>query len=108
MAMTAKRVTHAEERGVSTAAESPRMPEAAHERGEFLANLGHELRTPLNAIIGFAELMFNGKAGALSANHREYIGDILTSSHHLLQLINDVIDLASVESGASAFRPEMV
>jgi signal transduction histidine kinase len=106
--MTAKRVTHAEERGVSTAVESPRMPDAAHERGEFLANLGHELRTPLNAIIGFAELMFNGKAGALSPNHREYIGDILTSSQRLLQLINDAIDLATVDAGTSAFRPETV
>jgi signal transduction histidine kinase len=106
--MTAKLVAHAEDRGVSAAAESSPVPESTREKDEFLANMAHELRTPLNAIIGFAELMFTGKAGALSPNHREYIGDILTSSHHLLQLINDAIDLATVKSGTPAFRPEMV
>ena len=48
--------------------------------------MSHELRTPLNAIIGFAELMHDGKVGPGSPDHREYRGDILTSSRHLLQL----------------------
>jgi PAS domain S-box-containing protein len=82
--------------------------ETAPSKGEFLANMSHELRTPLNAIIGFAELMFRGKVGPLSPQHREYMGDILTSSRHLLQLINDVLDLAKVESGRMEFRPEVV
>ncbi|HEY8945568.1 MAG TPA: PAS domain S-box protein [Polyangiaceae bacterium] len=85
-----------------------RMYEANRLKGEFLANMSHELRTPLNAIIGFAELMFRGKVGPLSPAHTEYIGDILTSSRHLLQLINDVLDLAKVESGKMEFRPEEV
>ena len=85
-----------------------RMLEANRLRTEFLANMSHELRTPLNAIIGFAELMYKGKVGPLSPEHREYIGDIRTSSHHLLQLINDVLDLAKVESGKMEFRPEEV
>ncbi|MEY2935773.1 MAG: hypothetical protein RL033_6522 [Pseudomonadota bacterium] len=83
-----------------------RMLEANRLKGEFLANMSHELRTPLNAIIGFADLMHKGKVGPVSADHREYLGDILTSSRHLLQLINDVLDLAKVESGKMEFRPE--
>ena len=82
-----------------------RIVEANRLKSEFLANMSHELRTPLNAIIGFAELMHRGKVGPVSAEHEEYLGDILTSSKHLLQLINDVLDLAKVESGKMEFRP---
>jgi protein-histidine pros-kinase len=85
-----------------------RMLEANRLKTEFLANMSHELRTPLNAVIGFAALMYKGKVGPLSPEHREYVGDILTSSRHLLQLINDVLDLAKVESGKMEFRPEDV
>jgi signal transduction histidine kinase len=70
--------------------------------------MSHELRTPLNAILGFAELMYKDKVEPLSLEHREYIRDILTSSRHLLQLINDILDLAKVESGTMEFRPEEV
>ena len=83
-----------------------RMQEANRLKSEFVANMSHELRTPLNSIIGFAELMHNGKVGPVSADHREYLGDILTSARHLLQLINDVLDLAKVESGKIELRPE--
>jgi PAS domain S-box-containing protein len=85
-----------------------RMLEANRLKSEFLANMSHELRTPLNAIIGFADLMHRGKVGPVSAEHEEYLGDILTSSKHLLRLINDVLDLAKVESGKMEFRPEPV
>jgi len=84
------------------------VQEASRYKSEFLANMSHELRTPLNAIIGFADLMFKGKAGELAAHHREYLGDILTSARHLLQLINDILDLAKVESGKMDFRPEPI
>jgi protein-histidine pros-kinase len=85
-----------------------RIREAKGLKSEFLATLGHELRTPLNAIIGFSELMFKGKVGPISDNHKEYLGDILSSSRHLLQLINDALDLAKVESGKMKFCPEPV
>jgi PAS domain S-box-containing protein len=85
-----------------------RLQHANRLKSEFLANMSHELRTPLNAIIGFADLMFKGKVGAVKPPHREYLGDILTSSRHLLQLINDILDLAKVESGKMDFRPEVV
>ena len=85
-----------------------RLQEANRLKSEFLANMSHELRTPLNGIIGFAELMHDGKVGPVGAEHKEFLGDILTSAHHLLQLINDVLDLAKVESGKIEFHPEPV
>ncbi|MBI3184214.1 MAG: PAS domain S-box protein [Myxococcales bacterium] len=85
-----------------------RVQEANRLKSEFLANMSHELRTPLNGIIGFSELMHDGKVGPVTPEHREYLGDILTSARHLLQLINDVLDLSKVESGKMEFRPEPV
>ena len=83
-----------------------RIQEANRLKSEFLANMSHELRTPLNAIIGFAELLHDGQVDPASPQHREFLGDILTSGRHLLQLINDVLDLAKVEAGKLDFRPE--
>lgn len=82
--------------------------EANRLKSEFLANMSHELRTPLNAIIGFAELMHDGKVGPVSDLHKEFLGDILTSSQHLLQLINGVLDLAKVEAGRLDLHPEQI
>jgi len=84
------------------------MREANRLKSEFLANMSHELRTPLNAIIGFAALMHKEKVGPVSPDQKEYLGDILTSSRHLLQLINDILDLAKVESGKIEFHPEEI
>jgi PAS domain S-box-containing protein len=85
-----------------------KMHEANRLKSEFLANMSHELRTPLNAIIGFSELLHRGKVGELAPHHHEYVGDILTSAKHLLQLINDVLDLAKVESGKMELRLETI
>jgi signal transduction histidine kinase len=90
------------------AASAREQEEASRLKSEFLANMSHELRTPLNAIIGFANLLHKGTAGPISAEQREYLGDVLTSSRHLLQVINDVLDLAKVESGTMDIRPERV
>src|SRR6187399_2523041 len=84
------------------------LEDASRLKSEFLANMSHELRTPLNAIIGFSKLLHTGKAGALSATQTEYLGDILSSSEHLLQLINDVLDLAKIESGRTEIHVEPV
>ena len=85
-----------------------RMQEANRLKSEFLANMSHELRTPLNAVIGFASLIHAGKAGPISEVQKEYLGDILGSSRHLLQLINDVLDLAKVESGRMELQVETI
>jgi signal transduction histidine kinase len=82
--------------------------EANRLKSEFLAAMSHELRTPLNTIIGFSELVFYGRVAPDSPEHHEFVGDILTSSRHLLQLLNDVLDLAKIEAGKLEFRPERV
>jgi PAS domain S-box-containing protein len=89
-------------------AENRQITEATRLKSQFLANMSHELRTPLNAIIGFAELLHNGAVPNTSPKHRTFLGHIATSGHHLLQLINDVLDLSKVESGKFEFSPEPV
>ncbi len=69
-------------------------------KSAFLANMSHELRTPLNAIIGFSELIKNEIFGPLNnAKYKEYMKDIHFSSRHLLEIINDVLDMSKIEAG---------
>jgi signal transduction histidine kinase len=84
------------------------MPPATRLTSEFVTSLAHELRTPLNSIIGFAELMRDGKVGPVSAEHREYLGDILTSAVHLTEMIDEVLDVARLEAGRLALQPAPV
>jgi DNA-binding response OmpR family regulator/two-component sensor histidine kinase len=70
--------------------------------------MSHELRTPLNAIIGFAEALKEGMVGPVSNAQRNFIGDIFTSGHHLLSLINDILDLSKVEAGMMSLELEPV
>ena len=87
---------------------SHQAEEASRLKSEFLANMSHELRTPLNAIIGFSELLFDDAVSPDMPQYKEFLGDILTSGKHLLQLINDVLDLSKVEAGKLEFHPEPV
>ncbi len=68
-------------------------------KSEFLANMSHELRTPLNHIIGFTDLIVSGACGSLTDTQVEYLKDVLSSSKHLLSLINGILDLSKVEAG---------
>jgi signal transduction histidine kinase len=104
----AEAVSRSERVASETQLQTRQIQEANRLKCEFLANMSHELRTPLNVIIGFAELMFDGQVDPASPQHQEFLGDILASGRHLLQLINDVLDLARVEAGKVVFRPEPV
>lgn len=78
------------------------MEEASRAKSDFLAMMSHELRTPLNAVIGFSDVIRMQKAGAGSMpRDREYAAHILEASRHLLDLINDILDLSKIESGAN-------
>jgi PAS domain S-box-containing protein len=94
---------------IRDATERRRYEHALHQanrlKSEFLANMSHELRTPLNGIIGFSEFLIDEKPGPLNAKQKEYLTDVLNSGRHLLQLINDVLDLSKVESGKMELHP---
>jgi signal transduction histidine kinase len=70
--------------------------------------MSHELRTPLNAIIGFSQMMEQAMFGELSERYRSYAGDIRLSGEHLLSIIQDILDLARVESGKLAFEQDYI
>lgn len=78
-------------------------------KSTFLANMSHELRTPLNAIIGFSEMMLHETFGPLGhTKYSEYLGDIHLSARHLLEIINEVLDMSKIEAGRIELDEEMV
>jgi len=75
-------------------------------KSEFLANVSHELRTPLNSILGFADLLKDSLAAGPDSKSARYVNNILQSGRHLLELINDLLDLAKIEAGRMEVRSE--
>lgn len=93
-------VEHAKE-----AMEVARVADAT--KSEFLANMSHELRTPLNAIIGFSEMLISEVSGPLGDKNKEYAHHIHGSGHHLLSLINDLLDFAKIDANAMKLDLQM-
>jgi PAS domain S-box-containing protein len=81
------------------------LAHATRLKDEFLANMSHELRTPLNAVLGISEAMLDEVYGPLSQQYRKSIKIIEQSGQHLLELINDILDLAKIEAGKLEIRP---
>ena len=77
-------------------------------KDEFLATTSHELRTPLNAIIGFSELLAAGQAGPLNPTQKQYASVIFDSGHHLLALINDILDLSKLDAVMVFLEPNTI
>ncbi|MBV8068647.1 MAG: response regulator [Acidobacteriaceae bacterium] len=75
-------------------------------KSEFLASMSHELRTPLHTIIGFADLLAEGLKGTLNPDQKRFVGHIQRDARHLLELINDVLDLSKIEAGHLELHPE--
>ncbi len=74
-------------------------------KSDFLANMSHELRTPLNSVIGFSEILIDELFGPLNERQKEYVANALKSGRHLLELINDILDLSKVEAGKLELAP---
>lgn len=72
---------------------------ASRHKSEFLASMSHELRTPLNAVLGFSEVLLEGMFGDINERQEEYLRDIHGSGKHLLELLNEILDLSKVEAG---------
>jgi signal transduction histidine kinase len=102
--VTARKAAETAMREAKEAAET-----ANRSKSEFLANVSHELRTPLNAIIGFSEVMEHEMFGKLGNDHyRDYARDIRLSGTHLLEVINDILDLAKVEAGKVELQEQTI
>lgn len=77
-------------------------------KSEFLATVSHELRTPLNTIIGYSEMLLGGTYGALNEKQNERLNRVFNSGHHLLHLINSILDLSRIEAGRLELNPQHV
>ncbi len=99
-------ITNRKEHESELEAKTREVEDANRHKSEFLANMSHELRTPLNSVLGFSEMLLDGRPGPLTTVQSEFVQNINSSGSHLLDLINDLLDLNAVEAGRLEFRPE--
>lgn len=90
---------HVEERTAELTAANAQLARAVRSRDDFLASMSHELRTPLNAVLGLADVLQSAIYGPLNEEQRRLLHTIISSGRHLLELINDILDLARIEAG---------
>ncbi|HAV78526.1 MAG TPA: hypothetical protein DCX53_14350 [Anaerolineae bacterium] len=84
------------------------LKDANRSKDEFLANMSHELRTPLNSILGLSESLLEQTRGPLNEKQEQYIQLISSSGEHLLDVINDILDISKIEAGKFELRPEII
>lgn len=82
--------------------------ETVRQKKEFISCITHDLRSPLTAIISFTSLIYNNKCGSITTDQKEYLGYVLKSGEHLVQLINNILDDAKTEAGKMEFKPRKV
>ena len=87
------------QRTIELTAANNKLQEVDKLKSLFIASMSHELRTPLNSIIGFTGILLQGLAGPLNDEQRKQLGMVKGSSHHLLELITDIIDISKIEAG---------
>ena len=84
------------------------LEKASKLKDEFLANMSHELRTPLNGILGYSDILLEGVHGAISEKQQQAVQMIRSSGEHLLELINDILDVSRIEAGKLELQPEII
>jgi signal transduction histidine kinase/CHASE3 domain sensor protein len=82
------------------------LARASQLKSEFVSRMSHELRTPLNAVTGYLDLLAEESAGELNVKQKRYVGHVRTGAAHLLELVNDVLDLSKIEAGRIQLYPE--
>lgn len=97
-----------QQRTADLAVQTTRAEEANRAKSQFLANMSHELRTPLTAIVGYSSVLIDGVFGPLNDKQYEALTAVVRSSDHLKKLIDDVLNLARIESGKEEVRPEKI
>jgi len=102
-----ERTTELEQRSEELTATNIRLEEMSRHKSQFLANMSHELRTPLNSIIGYTKLILNGMDGEINEDQTQDLQTVYNNSKHLLELINDLLDLSKIEAGKTVLTYEM-
>ena len=88
-----------EQRTAELAAAKREAERVSSSKSEFMSRLSHELRTPMSAVLGFTQLLLGGKGGALNESQRDYVAKVKRAGEHVLELLNEVLDLARIEAG---------
>ncbi len=87
------------ERTISTLRDVTEQRQLDRVKASFISMVSHELRTPLNSVLGFSDILLTGAAGSINEDQREFLGHIKSSSRHLVQLVNDILDLSRIDAG---------